>query len=176
MKIAAATLPESGDRKLGLNGKATRPARVSLIGRGRALGGLVLILLFAGLLAGGTYSYLLGSLDEGVRPGFFLPQKPKRAAIAAELVERSTMVRPLDDSQTLKKGDLVVVRPNSFSTPKIQQIAATPNETVVIRRAGAIDSLYMLGGSGYVVVSDKDPTRIVHSEQIAGTLVSGSTN
>jgi hypothetical protein len=98
----------------------------------------------------------------------------RKQFVAAELVERSAVVRPFDE-QSLKKGDVIVLRANSFSSPKVQQIAATPNDTVVIRRGGALESLYMIGANGFVVVGDREPTRLVHAEEITGTLVGSST-
>jgi hypothetical protein len=95
----------------------------------------------------------------------------------AELVERSAMVRPIANDEAIRAGDLVAIRPNAFTSPTIQMVAAKPNESVIIKRDGAIDSLYMLGeSSGIVVVSDQQPSRIVTSDQITGTFVTSSTN
>ncbi|HMJ92231.1 MAG TPA: hypothetical protein VK530_20585 [Candidatus Acidoferrum sp.] len=172
MKIAVVMLPRSGNVEVMVNGQMKAVPRVVLLGRGRISLVLLAMLACAATIGVGTYSTLQRSkpADGGDT------SQPRKSDGIAERVERRSVVRPLEPSDELKKGDLVVLRPNSFSTPKVQQVAATPNETVVIRRGGVLDSLYMLGGSGYVVVSDTEPTRIVRPEEISGTLVSGSTN
>jgi len=47
------------------------------------------------------------------------------------------------------------------------RIAGAPNQTVLLRRAGAADRLYLLGPNSYVVVVGNEG-RILHSEEIAG--------
>lgn len=120
---------------------------------------LVAIVGSAGVIAGAFYWFNHADAND-----------PTKRMIAAELVERPALVQPREE---IKNGDFVVIRPNAFNTPKVQQVAAKPNETVIVRRRGVLEGLYMLGEkSGYVVVSDREPTRIVQPEDITGALVS----
>jgi hypothetical protein len=167
VKVAFRVLPRSAKCELRMNKiDPARFPRVFFLKRGRTAAVLLVVITCILSVLAGAFTYWKSASSETQRP--FIP---------AELVERSTVVRPVEDTQNLKPGDLVVLRPNALSKPTVQQVAVRPNETVVIRRGGAIDSLYMLGEkSGIVVASDAEPTRIVRPEQITGTLVIGSTN
>ena len=76
-------------------------------------------------------------------------------------------VFPFDNSYSLKPGDTVVVHRNGES--KLQQVAANPNEAVLLKRGAALDGIYMAGESGYVVISDRDG-KIVSVREITATI------
>lgn len=167
MKVALVLLPRSGndDGEARVNpGPKTAP-RAVMLRRGRISALMLAMTASLASIAVGGYSYLQSG---GARAPHSSVAEPK----AAELVERAAMVRPVHNPESLKQGDVVVVRPNAFSTPTVQQVAAKPNETVLIRRGGAVDSLYMLGDrSGIVVVSEQGSSRIVTPDQITGAFV-----
>jgi hypothetical protein len=151
MRFAFVRLPESGPFEFVLP-QGEKPL-IFILGRGKQLA--VLLTLLSGAAAIFALAHLTRGKTEIASPAAQSPAEPR------------PMVRPVDVSQPLRPGDFVVT--DGTKGPKMRQVAAGPNETVVLRRGNALQALYILGDSGYVVVSENE-SRLARPEEIRGSI------
>lgn len=163
MKLAVVSLPDHAECEFVIKGGEKSP-RVIIIGRGKQLAVLVTLLLCAGALVA-TNRFASEETEFASAPvAATLVESP---APVVSPVEHRAVVSHFDGSRTLKAGDLVIM--DGATAPKVRQITAAPNETILLRRGNSLHALYLLGDSGYVVLADNE-SRLVHAGQIRATV------
>lgn len=78
------------------------------------------------------------------------------------------IIQTWDRSQPLSRGDRVVLAAAPNGKFQIEQVTATPNQTVVLRRGQNLESLLLLGADKYYVTDAKGSGRVVNAGKIRG--------
>ena len=163
MKLAVVALPnEMKCEVVPREGQAT--PQIVFIGRTKQVAVLAGLFLCALALVGTTYFATSEARASSPAPLAVAPRLPAPEPLPA--ADRP-MVRQYDGSKPLKAGDMVILK--GSSAPKVRQIAAAPNQGVLLRRGQALHALYVTGDKSYVVISDKD-SRIVGANDIRATI------
>lgn len=163
MKFAIVTLPDHAECEF-LIKPGEKRLRVLVIGRGKQLAVLAMLLLCASALFATTR---VASTEAGFASATPSPALVEFQAPVGPPVEQRTVASHFDGLRTLKVGDLVIM--DGTTAPKVRQIAGAPNQTVLLRRGNSLHALYLVGDNGYVVVVDNE-SRLVHSAQIRATV------
>jgi hypothetical protein len=173
MKIAVVLMPKRGEVNLSV--ESEKLPRVFFFGRTQ------FALLGALLLCAALLMAVTAWMADGPPRAAALPADNASPQLAPETASRphatisgepsSAVIRsrvlPFDRSQSLKRGDLVVVNQRGVSA--VRQVAAAANEGVLLRRGKALQGLYVTGENSYVVLSDRDG-KIIRAEEIVATV------
>ncbi|HUR59070.1 MAG TPA: hypothetical protein VM029_15250 [Opitutaceae bacterium] len=192
MKVAVIFLPKNGEITLSVIATGKSP-RYFLLGRRKQLA--LLALLLTGVLSFWAVSEFTDmvenasaeptalsrspaptaalSLDRPADLEVFLGDKNNAVPLAtsAEVLPKNPArwrVLPFDSSRPLKRGDVVVVRAAGRS--EVVEVAAVPNESVLLRRGLRLHRLYHVGEGSYVVMA-RDQSRIVQTGDIYATVI-----
>jgi hypothetical protein len=172
MKIALVILPKDSDCDLVTNGSVA--PRVLMLGRAKVLGVLASLFACAVLLVITTFlvsrETLAGSAVVREAPAAANTDASPATVATPPIAQHRAVVRPIENPVSLRRGDTVVLRSKASAGPAVRKVAGAPRETVVIRRGGEVDGLYLLGANSYVVTADSAPARVIRPDEIVGTL------
>jgi hypothetical protein len=98
------------------------------------------------------------AMDDNVR---------KENGTSAAAAHAQSRLTAFDASHPLQRGGTIVVYQDGRSA--LGEVAAGANESVLLRRGGNLQGLYMVGGKGCVVVSDSG-TRVVRDHEVVATV------
>lgn len=163
MKFAVVPLPDHAECEFVIK-EGEKPPRVIIIGRGKQLAMLITLLLCASALVA---TNRFASEETELASATLAPAPVESSVPVVSRVEHRSVASHFDGTRTLKAGDLVIM--DGATAPKVRQIAAAPNQTVLLRRGNSLHALYLVGDNGCVVVSDNE-NRLVHLAQIRATV------
>jgi len=98
---------------------------------------------------------------------------PERTAPSSDTggAEEKSRVQQFDRSQSLRRGDVVVVRRNDGAN--VAQVAVTANSTGLLKRGSAVEAFYVLGEDRYLVKCEAG-TQVVRGQDIYATVGSAA--
>ena len=85
----------------------------------------------------------------------------------AGALEDKSRVQHFDNSHSLRRGDVVVVRQSGGAN--VGKIAVSANGTGLFKRGGAVEALYVLGEDRYLVTCEAG-LQIVRGDEIFATV------
>ena len=94
-------------------------------------------------------------------------QNHSASSARAGTTEEKSRVQHFDNSHSLRRGDVVVVRQNDSAN--VGQIALTANSTGLVKRGNVLEALYVLGEDRYLVKCEAG-TQIVRGNNIFATV------
>lgn len=83
------------------------------------------------------------------------------------VADDQSRVQHFDNSHSLRRGDVVVVRQKDGAN--VERVAVAANSTGVFKRGNTVEALYVLGENRYLVASERG-TRIVKGHDILATV------
>lgn len=179
MKIEVFILPKDGDVRTASPAPPVAPA-----GNARQMSALkipwklmALSLLLVGIftmcgMAGYSAYSAIAAMDElTVRHPSAAASQKQKASASTRAADEKSRVHLFDNSQLLRRGDVVVVRQKSGSN--VGEVAVAANSAGVVRRNGHVEALYLLGENRYVVTA-QGRTQVVRGTDIFATVGSGS--
>ena len=123
-------------------------------------------------MAGYSAYNAISAMDElTVRRPSPVTSRKQDANPSAHLADDKSRVQRFDNSQQLRRGDVVVVRQKNGSD--VGQVTGTENSTGVVKRGSNVEALYLLGKDRYLVTSE-GRTTVVHGQDILATVASRS--
>ena len=176
MKVVLVLLPRDTETNFSSE-NVTPPFRVFLFGRTSQIVAACTVTAFALLLVATTWVSAVAfaarqngrSEQPAKNPPRHAPAQVVEGIAAAHNTSRTepSRVLPHNGSQSIKRGDTVVVHQNGSSA--VRKVAAASNESVVLKRGNAVQGLYILGKNSYVVVSENEG-KVVRGDQIFATV------
>lgn len=94
-------------------------------------------------------------------------QNPSASSAGTSTTEEKSRVQHFDNSQALRRGDVVVVRDDGGAN--VGQVALAANSTGLLKRGNVLEALYVLGEDRYLVKSEAG-TQIVRGNNIFATV------
>jgi hypothetical protein len=161
MKIAVVFVPRASEVTMFVNNTHKAPRSLT-IGRALETGVLTLLLVCALSLVGWKYAPAIrfepaAAFTSADRPTSYVCAVPARP-----------IAHPIDDSRSLKTGDLVIVK---GTTPMLRQVAARPHETLALWSGPKLKEFYAVGGNVFLVTA-QDQYTIVRANEIRAALPS----